>query len=282
MAVNPSRQSVVLNTRPAERAAPLNAALERAGYSAVSLPLLALRPRRISAHDSLLMKRWRQGAYRAVVVVSPTAATLGLDYWHRLDEANDSEQDLNSDQPSAFIAVGDATARVLVDRGVEVLQPQQANNEGMLEMPLIASLNVGDGVLMWRGLGGRRLLVETLRQRGVEVDSIAWYERIHPDDTLGLYQQWLDGYLKVRPLSSWSPPPIVIISSGASFEHWQHLLAATSSQDIASGVTMPQLQDFHYVVLGERLASFLQDRQLRYVQVEDLDPETILVAIAEF
>ena len=83
-------------------------------------------------------------------------------------------------------------------------------------------------------------------------------------------------------MSSQSQPPIVIISSGASFEHWQQLLATTSSMDIASEATIPRLSDFNYVVLGDRLANFLQDRQLSYVQVESLNPEAILTAITEF
>ena len=40
-----------------------------------------------------------------------------------------------------------------------------------------------------------------------------------------------------------------------------------------------QLNDFAYVVLGERLANMVARQQLSYWRVEDLAPATILAAI---
>lgn len=314
---------VVINTRPLERAAPLSAALAASKHTVVELPLLTLQPRQASQHDALLMQRWLRGAYAVTVVVSPTAAAMAIEYWQQaqLDVATATtvSQIAASPQPSHIIAVGDATAAVLRDHGLTVQQPLMANNEGMLQMPLIAELKPSDQVLMWRGLGGRRLLVETLRQRGINVDSIAWYERIWPPASAPLYQQWMNDYLSAQSMASAAQQsaaavalaPVVIISSGAAFEYWQHLVTQTNvdadlntnghanndanndanvSLDKITGKaprptsqTQPTLQlaDFDYIVLGDRLAAFLHEQHLTYHQVETLDPATIVAAVAK-
>ena len=268
------QQRVVINTRPTERAAPLSAALKANGYEELPLPLLALNPRPLTAHDKLLMQRWTESDYAVTVTVSPSAAVLGLKYWQ---SANDSaaivkRPSKQNSLPTSFVAVGGATVDVFRRHGIAVQQPIEPNNEGMLEMPLIAALGIGDRVLMWRGLGGRRLLVETLRQRGVQVDSIAWYERVWPKKSSAVYRDWLTEHLQASTVTPWAIAPIVIISSGAAFEHWQHLLKPSTE------ASYPTLADFVYIVLGQRLAGLFADRQLRYQQVESLNPDEIIKA----
>lgn len=301
MGATTSSARVVINTRPIERAAPLSAALAASNHTVVELPLLTLQPRQASRHDELLMQRWLRGAYAVTVVVSPTAAAMAIAYWQQALQLNDTVADADSaaktiaakSPPSQIIAVGEATAAVLRKHGLTVAQPLIANNEGMLQMPLIAALRASDQVLMWRGLGGRRLLVETLRQRAINVDSIAWYERIWPPTSAPLYQQWLSHYLLAQADSSQQKAlaPVVIISSGTAFEYWRHLVATTQAIETKPVLTEHSadsqtngaltLADFDYIVLGDRLAAFLHEHQLTYYQVESLDPATIVAAVAK-
>lgn len=301
MGATTSSARVVINTRPIERAAPLSAALAASNHTVVELPLLTLQPRQASRHDELLMQRWLRGAYAVTVVVSPTAAAMAIAYWQQALQLNDTVADADSaaktiaakSPPSQIIAVGEATAAVLRKHGLTVAQPLIANNEGMLQMPLIAGLKASDQVLMWRGLGGRRLLVETLRQRAINVDSIAWYERIWPPASAPLYQQWLSHYLLAQADSSQQKAlaPVVIISSGTAFEYWRHLVATTQAIETKPVLTEHSadsqtngaltLADFDYIVLGDRLAAFLHEHQLTYYQVESLDPATIVAAVAK-
>ena len=196
--------------------------------------------------------------------------------------------------PSQLIAVGEATAQVLRQAQLstasyQVLQPTIANNEGMLAMPEIEQLQAGDKLLIWRGLGGRRLLVDTLQARGVHIDSIAWYERTLPDDALSNYQRWVQASYSHLPAETAMKPlkPIVIISSGSAFEHWQSVIeqAASAQQNennaIVKNLPMPVVADFTYVVLGVRLATMLAEQQLDYLQVEDLLPATIVNTIKQ-
>ena len=321
-----SLPQVVINTRPIERAAPLTRHLQAAGLTVVDMPMLSLQPRTITDKDMALMRQWLAGYYKALVIVSPTAAASGLAIWQALEHERSAQQDsiaksnkkqkevvghLGSryerlDAPSHLIAVGEATAAVLqttklqAAKNYQVLQPVIANNEGMLAMPEIESLQAGDKLLVWRGLGGRRLLVDTLHARGVRIDSIAWYERTMPTDASAQYQQWLQGFstqqiapsITLLPQPK-SPKPIVIISSGTAFEHWTSIVnhqISVISMDLDSEpdssldtdlekAAAPTLSDFAYVVLGVRLADMLAEQQLHYWQVEDLAPETILAAI---
>ena len=296
----------VINTRPVERAAPLTRHLQGAGMSVINMPMLTLQPRSITDNDMILMRQWRAGEYQALVIVSPTAAASGLAIWQLLERERQANGATDKavegiegsfeilTAPSHLIAVGEATAAVLNEAKLptasyQVLQPAIANNEAMLSMPEIDSLQAGDKLLVWRGLGGRRLLVDTLQARGVHIDSIAWYERKMPINAMAQYQQWLQGFSNknatVGITASQQAKPIVIVSSGTAFEHWESIVQATKTLNLAAenqamsvNVTL-ELSDFAYVVLGERLANMVAEQQLSYWRVEDLAPETILTAI---
>ncbi|MBF0657492.1 uroporphyrinogen-III synthase [Psychrobacter sp. NG25] len=292
---------VVINTRPVERSTPLTQHLQAVGLSVVEMPMLALQSRQTTNDDMMLMQQWLAGAYKALVIVSPTAATAGLAAWQMLEREHQVRDDKNNEidaplkPPSHIIAVGEVTASVLNNTPADeikyqVRQPEIANNEGMLAMPEIESLQAGDKLLVWRGLGGRRLLVDALQARGVHVDSIAWYERKMPLEARAQYQQWLQDFLmlcsKQDIALSERPKPIVVVSSGAAFEHWGTIVSAVAEKGLestahkATTVIQPlELADFAYVVLGERLANIVADQQLYYWRVEDLAPKTILAAI---
>lgn len=283
---------VIINTRPLERATPLTDHLQALGFAVVDIPMLALQPREITDADRLTMRAWLAGDYQALVIVSPTAAASGLAVWQALEQstvlnrenflAADSTAMASRHIPSHIIAVGSATARVLETAKLQaasyqVLQPLVANNEGMLAMPEVESLQAGDKLLVWRGLGGRRLLVDTLQARGVHIDSIAWYERTMPALAQEQYQHWQQQFIACN---SAAIKPIVIISSGTAFEHWQQVIESTQALNTNEQAnTALRLSDFSYVVLGERLANIVANQQLNYWQVEDLAPETISAVI---
>ena len=304
-----SLTQVVINTRPVERAAALTDHLQAAGLTVVEIPMLTLQSRPTTEQDMTLMRQWLAGDYKALVIVSPTAAASGLAVWQALEDErqaqnHDNDDDNNNERkdiainalqaPSYLIAVGEATASVLNNAKIEasnyqVLQPHIANNEGMLAMPEIERLQAGDKLLVWRGLGGRRLLVDTLLARGVHIDSIAWYERIMPVEAMDQYEQWLQGVLArngMQDTSASQPKPIVVVSSGTAFEHWESIVRAVAEKALKQetaretpAILPYKLSDFSYVVLGERLANMVAEQQLSYWRVEDLAPETILAAI---
>lgn len=280
---------LVINTRPTERAAPLTKHLQAIGFEVAELPMLTLQMRQVVDADIDIMRQWLAGHYQALVVVSPTAAQSGLAVWQALIgeqqsqsvEQREAVEVSYKEPPSTIVAVGDATAAVLQAADIPVLQPLIANNEGMLAMPEISRLKAGDSLLVWRGLGGRRLLVDTLRARGVHIESIAWYERMMPDSASRDYKQWLKSYLQQPSSVNKYPKPIVIISSGTAFEHWMTVVQQAQIENkVAFEPAGLKLDDFSYVVLGVRLAEMVAAQQLAYWQVEDLAPATIATAIS--
>ena len=299
---------IVINTRPIARAAPLTNHLQAVGFTVVEIPMLTLQPRPTTDDDLALMRAWLAGEYKALVIISPTAATSGLNVWQSLvhsehDDSGDAQPDNKPENiasaalvaPSQIIAVGQATAAALTQANIDavnyqVRQPEVANNEGMLAMPEIERLQAGDKLLIWRGLGGRRLLVDTLQARGVHIDSIAWYERSMPTEAMTQYQQWQQDFHSYHKIADTAKKPIVVVSSGAAFEHWTSIVKGARekmSEPKRSNDTMSDarddlpltLADFSYVVLGERLANMVAAQRLSYWRVEDLAPDTILSAI---
>lgn len=211
----------VLNTRPADRAAGLDQALTSAGFGVVNLPLLELEPLALEA--AALPQVRELDRYRAVFVVSPTAARLGLrllaDWWPQWPV------DL------VWIAVGEATARELRDEGLSPVSPEDETSEGVLALPVLRSLGDGDRVLVLRGEGGRNLVREWLTGRSVRVDYLDVYRRRLP---AGAAARW-------REISALARPDVVVLTSGESLRHWREVAGAI-------GLAIPVL------VVSKRLA----------------------------
>lgn len=123
-----SLAQVVINTRPVERAAALTDHLQAAGLTVVEIPMLTLQSRSTTEQDMTLMRQWLAGDYKALVIVSPTAAASGLAVWQALENECQAQSNGNEREdteikvlkaPSYLIAVGEATASVLNNAKIE-------------------------------------------------------------------------------------------------------------------------------------------------------------------
>ncbi|HEX5278102.1 MAG TPA: uroporphyrinogen-III synthase [Fluviicoccus sp.] len=237
----------VLNTRPVDRAAALDAALAAAGARISALPLLELEP--LAPDAAARAKIIDLDRYRVVFVVSPTAAELGLallgDYWPQWPAGQ------------AWVAVGAATARVLEMQGLSPLSPSLETSEGVLALPPIAVLQPGDRVLVLRGEGGRNLVRDWLQAKSVTVDYLDLYRRRLPD-TAG--PRW-------RDLAADGAPDVVVLTSGESLGHWLELAGGQA-------LAIPAL------VISERLAALAGQRGIRTViTARDTRPDEIVTAL---
>lgn len=75
------------------------------------------------------------------------------------------------------LAVGRRTAEVLEREGVDAGVPDEPTSEGLLAMPELERMG-GQGVLLVRGAGGRRLLADELSRRGARVATFECYRRV--------------------------------------------------------------------------------------------------------
>ena len=192
----------IINTRPVNRAQPLTDALIQKGALVTAIPLVENIPLALSAeHRQYLLNL---DLYDVVFVVSPTAAKLGLallsDYWPQWPIA------------VQWLAIGEATAEVLHQYGLQAIVPTQETSEGLLQLPCLQQLQQGQKMLVLRGQGGRNLVRDNLQQQGVKVDYLDLYQRQVPINSQQLWQQRK------------TLPDLVVITSGEILQSWQQLV----------------------------------------------------------
>ncbi len=79
-------------------------------------------------------------------------------------------------------AVGTSTAKILRDKDINVITPNQQNSEGLLSLPQLNNVS-GKSIAIIKGVGGRTLIPDELTKRGASVYEFAVYERFmvsHP------------------------------------------------------------------------------------------------------
>ncbi len=248
----------VLNTRPADRAPDLTLALRQAGYQVTELPLLQLDA--LPLTETLSTQLAAIVGVQAVIVVSPTAAQLGLDYLQQLGL-----------QPIRFalqwIAVGRGTAQVLMDAGLQPLTPDIETSEGILALEGVLDAHVPQHIMVWRGIGGRELMLRQLDEQGHSVHNVVLYRRGMPAAAEQQYRQLQQ-----------QPPDVLLISSGESWRYWQQL----GQHAQAKLLNIPVI-----LVLGQRIYDCIckdiaqWPTTVRVVKLDSLRPDSILSALAK-
>jgi len=165
-------------TRPAEQATKLTAAIIGAGGAVISFPLLDIKGLEdLSAFHAAVTPL---SQFDWAVFISTNAVQHGMPL---LQQAGIS--------PSLkFAAIGPTTAASLQSYGVaEVLTPSERfDSEALLALPELQYMQ-GQRVLIVRGIGGRELLADTLKQRGAEVVFGECYRRVNPQSSAQRLQQ---------------------------------------------------------------------------------------------
>lgn len=248
---------LLLNTRPPERAARLTQQLAIAGVDIIELPLLELVEQAYSESLADLYQQLKQ--VQVIVVVSPTAAHIGIRY---LTYAGLSLRDLSH---IGWIAVGTATEQALAEFGIQSFVPDVETSEGMLTLPILTSLTIGSTLAFWRGEGGRLFMMEHFRKRNIQVLNFVLYTRQCPSRAASILTYHLERLCAASIFT-------VLISSEASWLNWLRLIEAYPKL----------LEKAYYLTLGPRLtalvSSYKSERELQFglVEIENLQKETIL------
>lgn len=166
-----ARAPQVMMTRPAHQGEPLRALLEGVGARVSHFPTIEIVDR-ADATDNLDKARGID-RYRLLIFISRNA----VDYGARL--ADLAGLDRGRLPPSA--AIGRGTAEYLTAQGFDVAAfPERPSSEDLLETDAVKGLPSGARVLIFRGRGGKEVLAERLRSRGLTVDYAEVYQRIKP------------------------------------------------------------------------------------------------------
>lgn len=252
-----------VNTRPADRAKPLTNLLEKEGCQVLELPLLELKACTFSPELESLFHDLV--SVQSIVVVSPTAVKIGMQYLQKSGISLDQLQHVQ------WIAVGQTTANCLMGYGVNAHVPEVETSEGMLSLPFFTEQKGIKKIAFWRGEGGRQFMMQSCLERHIEVLNIILYARALPTSSLNLFKKMLPQLiLQEQGVQKW-----VCISSEASWKHWK--LLCEEASDV--------LNRMHYLVLGTRLNGILQsDRKhldlcFKITQIEHLSPKVISHAL---
>lgn len=181
-------------TRPIEQARTLSDLIIGSGGTPIPFPLLDISPLDdYSAFDQILTglpeSDW-------AIFISTNAVQQGLP---RITARYPT-------LPSKlrFAAIGPATAEELGRHGIDqVLIPHDRyDSESLLALPEMHDM-AHRRVIVFRGVGGRELLADTLRTRGAEVVFAECYRRINPQHDAGeLPHLWQNGQLHALVVTS--------------------------------------------------------------------------------
>jgi uroporphyrinogen-III synthase len=163
-------------TRPVDQAQPLAELISLSGGKPIYFPLLAISPLEdYSTFDQVL-------------------TGLADSDWAIFISSNAVEQSMPrimERYPALppnlqFATIGPATAEALRSYGIQqVLIPESRyDSESLLALPQMHDMQ-HRRVMIFRGVGGRELLADTLRERGAQVTFAECYRRVNPQRNAG-------------------------------------------------------------------------------------------------
>jgi uroporphyrinogen-III synthase len=181
MANLPLNGKYIAITRPSEQAKKLSALIEVAGGTPILFPLIAITPLEDYALFDEAISQIDN--FDWAIFISSNAVQNGMPHLLK-----------NGIPPNLrFAAIGPVTANELVSFGAkDVLIPKvRFDSEALLELPEMQNVN-GIKFMIFRGIGGREILAETLQNRGAEVTFAECYQRTNPQKNCDLLQQLWD------------------------------------------------------------------------------------------
>jgi uroporphyrinogen III methyltransferase / synthase len=160
----------VVVTRARAQASGLAATLRGLGAEVVELPAIRIEPRIES--DEVQKAAGAVGAYELICLTSPNGVRLLFEAMER------AGLDARALAGVTVAAIGPGTARALADRGVLAdVVAERFVAEGLIEA--LEDHEVGGArVLVARAAEARDVLPDALRERGAEVDVVAFYETV--------------------------------------------------------------------------------------------------------
>ena len=238
-------------TRPVEQARSLCKAIAEHGGVAIEFPLIA-----VSALDDY--QRFEQQITQLpstdwAIFISSNAVDFAMP--HVLKKYGQLPAQLR------FAAIGHQTANALKPYGVnQVLIPQNRyDSETLLALPEMQNV-AGKVIAIFRGVGGRELMADTLKTRGAHVYFAESYQRINPQRTTELLNsQWQQNKLDA-----------VIVTSS---EAMRYLLKMAKNETWLQHVTL--------CVNHERIAEAARQLGLKVLVAEAPGDEAMLQCLSQ-
>lgn len=172
-------------TRPRNQAHALCDRLHQQGIPVIRFPVIEIEPVVGAPELTSTLQKLRKREYDLAIFISANAVEFGLEA-------------LETVWPDSveIAAIGVATATTLKQHHLQarLVAPAPYNSEALLSLPAFQQCQ-GQRIVIFRGVGGRELLADSLRRRGAVVEYAECYRRTRPadsDDQL-LIQAWRTG-----------------------------------------------------------------------------------------
>jgi uroporphyrinogen-III synthase len=169
---------LVLSTRPAHQAGPLEQTLRDSGFQVLAFPTIEIVAAAPGPQlDSLA---GRIGEYDCALFVSRNA----------VDHAMRVVAPVQWPSSVRLGVIGKGTSKALARHGLAAtINPTGSfNSEGLLAAPALQRIG-GMRVVIFRGQQGRNLLGDTLRERGAQVTYVEVYRRALPSYPAGYFNR---------------------------------------------------------------------------------------------
>lgn len=211
-------------TRPAEQALSLCEAIAHHGGTAIAFPLIAVAP--LQDYQLFEQQLSQLESTDWAIFISSNAVDYAMP--RVIKKFGNIPENLK------FAAIGHQTAKALHLYGVhDVLIPHtRFDSETLLalsEMQDVSNMTIA----IFRGVGGRELMAETLKERGANVYFAESYCRVNPQtDTHLLSEQWRHGQLDAIVVTSSEAMRYLLQMAGESL--WlQHVTLCVNHERIA-------------------------------------------------
>ena len=168
-------------TRPSHQAEPLAKRVERLGGQAVRLPVIAITD--VAQPQAVIAIVDRLERFDLAIFVSANAVRQGLRYVSRRNNRFENWAPEDWPEKVQIAAIGKATAKTLAVAGLSCAFEPSApyNSEALLAVSALQKdMIIGRRVLIFRGVGGRTLLGDTLAARAAKVEYADVYQRTLP------------------------------------------------------------------------------------------------------
>jgi len=211
-------------TRPADQAQGLCSAIENEGGLAIPFPLLAISA--LPDYQLFEQQISRLDHTDWAIFISSNAVDFAMPRVLKKYAALPANL--------KFAAIGRQTANALAAYGVSnVLIPQtRFDSETLLALPEMQNVR-GNAIAIFRGVGGRELMAETLKARGADVYFAESYQRINPQKDAGLLDaEWQQNRLDAVIVTS-SEAMRYLLRMADNAEWLRHITLCVNHERIA-------------------------------------------------
>ena len=204
----------IVITRPIGQAGKLTGLIKEAGGEVVSFPLIDIAPLENYQAFEEVMNHLHE--YDWAIFISSNAVQNAMPLVSKLKLPSNLK----------FAAIGPSTAAELSKFGVQntLIPKDRFDSESLLALPEMQAVN-NQKVMIFRGVGGREVLADTLKSRGAEVHFAECYQRINPQKDLSM----------ITMLSQQGLLDAIVITSS---EAMRHLLAMANNQEWLKNVKL--------------------------------------------